>query len=119
MEQEPGVAGFISLSEHEQRYYSGLHNLCQADTSGKLSSGKVAELFKASQLPPESLHKVSPAAHLRLCGCVQLPVARLTTGTTRIMLPCITVAVRGSGLKKQTLDLLLDGLHCSELLPSC
>lgn len=83
------MASFISLNEHEQRYYSGLHNLCQADTSGKLSSGKVAELFKASQLPPESLHKVSPAAHLRLCGCVQLPVARL--GTTRIMLLCIVV----------------------------
>lgn len=63
------MATFISLSEHEQRYYSGLHSLCQADTSGKLSSAKVAELFKASQLPPESLHKVSTAAHLRLCGC--------------------------------------------------
>lgn len=62
MEQEPGVASFISLSEHEQRYYSGLHSLCQAGASGKLSSGKVAELLQASQLPPESLHKVSPAA---------------------------------------------------------
>lgn len=76
MEQEPGVAGFIPLNEHEQRYYSGLHSLCQADASGKLSSGKVAELFKASQLPPESLHKVSPAARLRLCGCVQPPDTR-------------------------------------------
>lgn len=66
MEQEPGVAAFIPLNEHEQRYYSGLHSLCQADASGKLSSGKVAELFKASQLPAESLHKVSPAARLRL-----------------------------------------------------
>ncbi|TWW57546.1 hypothetical protein D4764_07G0002650, partial [Takifugu flavidus] len=88
MEQEPGVAGFIPLNEHEQRYYSGLHSLCQADASGKLSSGKVAELFKASQLPPESLHKVSPAAHLRLCGW-RRPAARHPdprTGTTRIML---------------------------------
>lgn len=62
MDQESGAASagsFISLNEHEQRYYSGLHGLCQADTSGKLSSSKVAELFKASQLPPESLHKVS------------------------------------------------------------
>lgn len=72
MEPEPGVASFISLSEHEQRYYSGLRSLCQADTSGKLSSGKVAELFKASQLPPESLHKVSAGAQLRLSGCFQL-----------------------------------------------
>lgn len=52
-------ASFISLSEHEQMYFSGLHGLCQADASGKLSSSKVAELLKASQLPAESLHKVS------------------------------------------------------------
>ncbi|XP_056893157.1 ralBP1-associated Eps domain-containing protein 2 isoform X1 [Takifugu flavidus] len=68
MEQEPGVAGFIPLNEHEQRYYSGLHSLCQADASGKLSSGKVAELFKASQLPPESLHKVTEVCGAKLLG---------------------------------------------------
>ncbi|XP_022055975.1 ralBP1-associated Eps domain-containing protein 2 [Acanthochromis polyacanthus] len=70
MEQESGAAStgtFIPLNEHEQRYYSGLHGLCQADTSGKLSSGKVAELFKASQLPPESLHKVT-----EVCGAKRL-----------------------------------------------
>ncbi|KAM9357835.1 ralBP1-associated Eps domain-containing protein 2 [Symphorus nematophorus] len=70
MDQESGVASagsFISLNEHEQRYYSGLHSLCQADTSGKLSSGKVAELFKASQLPPETLHKVT-----EVCGAKRL-----------------------------------------------
>ncbi|XP_070688261.1 ralBP1-associated Eps domain-containing protein 2 [Pempheris klunzingeri] len=70
MDQESGAApagSFISLNEHEQRYYSGLHSLCQADTSGKLSSSKVAELFKASQLPPESLHKVT-----EVCGAKRL-----------------------------------------------
>ncbi|XP_068599976.1 ralBP1-associated Eps domain-containing protein 2 [Brachionichthys hirsutus] len=70
MDQEPGAASagsFISLNEHEQRYYSGLHSLCQADTSGKLSSSKVAELFKASQLPPEALHKVT-----EVCGAKRL-----------------------------------------------
>ncbi|XP_026201860.1 ralBP1-associated Eps domain-containing protein 2 [Anabas testudineus] len=70
MDQESGAASagsFISLNEHEQRYYSGLHSLCQADTSGKLSSGKVAELFKASQLPPETLHKVT-----EVCGAKRL-----------------------------------------------
>ncbi|XP_026160477.1 ralBP1-associated Eps domain-containing protein 2 isoform X2 [Mastacembelus armatus] len=70
MDQESGVASagsFISLNEHEQRYYSGLHSLCQADTSGKLSSSKVAELFKASQLPPECLHKVT-----EVCGAKRL-----------------------------------------------
>lgn len=69
MDQDSGAASagsFISLSEHEQRYYSGLHSLCQADPSGTLSSGKVAELFKASQLPPEALHKVSVV----FCACL-------------------------------------------------
>ncbi|XP_028260231.1 ralBP1-associated Eps domain-containing protein 2 isoform X2 [Parambassis ranga] len=70
MDQESGAASagsFISLNEHEQRYFSGLHSLCQADTSGKLSSSKVAELFKVSQLPPESLHKVT-----EVCGAKRL-----------------------------------------------
>ncbi|XP_044216793.1 ralBP1-associated Eps domain-containing protein 2 isoform X2 [Thunnus albacares] len=70
MDQESGVASagsFIPLNEHEQRFYSGLHGVCQADTSGKLSSSKVAELFKASQLPPESLHKVT-----EVCGAKRL-----------------------------------------------
>uniref|UniRef100_A0A3Q3WG17 EH domain-containing protein n=1 Tax=Mola mola TaxID=94237 RepID=A0A3Q3WG17_MOLML len=68
MEQESGVAGsFIPLSEHEQRFYSGLRSLCQADTPGKLSSSKVAELFKASQLPPEALHRVT-----EVCGAKRL-----------------------------------------------
>ncbi|XP_038572497.1 ralBP1-associated Eps domain-containing protein 2 [Micropterus salmoides] len=81
MDLESGVASagsFISLNEHEQRYYSGLHGLCQADTSGKLSPSKVAELFKASQLPPESLHKVTEvcgAKHLGYFGTPQFYVA--------------------------------------------
>lgn len=70
MDQESGVASggsFISLNENEQRFYSGLHNLCQADSSGKLSASKVGELFKASHLPPEALHQVSIAlSHLPL-----------------------------------------------------
>lgn len=50
----------VSLDEAEQRFYPGVRALCQAaDSAGSLSSIKVAELFQASQLPPESLHKVS------------------------------------------------------------
>lgn len=53
------AGGLIPVHEHEQRHYSALHGLCQADPSGKqLSSSKVAELFKASQLPGDVLHKV-------------------------------------------------------------
>ncbi|XP_061540414.1 ralBP1-associated Eps domain-containing protein 2 isoform X2 [Phycodurus eques] len=52
------------LHERERRYYSGLHGLCRADSSGKrLSSSKVAELFQAAQLPDDVLHKVT-----ELCG---------------------------------------------------
>lgn len=70
MEHESGVfsaGSFISLNEHEHRFYSGVHALCQADTSGKLSSSKVTELFKASQLPAETLHKVT-----EVCGAKRL-----------------------------------------------
>ncbi|XP_072246126.1 ralBP1-associated Eps domain-containing protein 2 isoform X2 [Leuresthes tenuis] len=106
MDQESAAASgssFISLNEHEQRYYSGLHGLCQVDTSGKLSSSKVAELFKASQLPPESLHKVTEvcgAKHLGYFGTAQFYVAlkllaaaqsglpiRLESVTTNLPLP--------------------------------
>jgi hypothetical protein len=56
MEQDPGS---LSLDETEQRYYSGLHSLCQTDaSSGTLSSPRVAELLQASRLPPEALHQV-------------------------------------------------------------
>ncbi|XP_059197446.1 ralBP1-associated Eps domain-containing protein 2 isoform X1 [Centropristis striata] len=76
MDQESGVASagsFISLNEHEQRYYSGLHSLCQADASGTLSSSKVAELFKASQLPPEALHKVTEVCGAKRMGYFGTP----------------------------------------------
>lgn len=112
MDQESASAGsFIPLNEHEQRYYSGLHGLCQADTSGKLSSSKVAELFKASQLPPESLHKVTEvcgAKRLGYFGTPQFYVAlkllaaaqsglpiRLESVTTNLPLP------RFAGLKNE------------------
>lgn len=55
-----GTGGtFISLSDSEQRCYSGLYALCQPDSTGKPAAGKVAELFRASQLPAETLHQVS------------------------------------------------------------
>lgn len=138
MEQEPGAASFISLSEPEQRCYSGLHSLCQADTSGKLSSGKVAELFKASQLPPESLHKVSTAAHPRLSGCIQLTATCVRTCRTEqaalfcalwIFYTRLCFHIFREGLYSQCVgkvhltqsqDLLLHNLlYLKVLLPSC
>lgn len=92
MDPESGVASagsFISLNEQEQRYYSGLHSLCQADTSGKLSSSKVAELFKASQLPPESLHKIT-----EVCGAKRLGYF----GTAQFYVALKLLAAAQSGL---------------------
>ncbi|KAM7388618.1 hypothetical protein PAMP_024783 [Pampus punctatissimus] len=93
MDQESGVAStagsFIPLNEHEHRYYSGLHSMCQADTSGKLSSSKVAELFKASQLPPEYLHKVT-----EVCGAKRLGYF----GTTQFYVALKLLAAAQSGL---------------------
>lgn len=83
MDQESAAASgasLISLTEHEQRYYSGLRALCQADAPGKLSSSKVAELFKASQLPPESLHKVSDHVWRGESGCGCIGLCYMMTG---------------------------------------
>uniref|UniRef100_A0A3B3ZG80 EH domain-containing protein n=2 Tax=Periophthalmus magnuspinnatus TaxID=409849 RepID=A0A3B3ZG80_9GOBI len=97
MEQESGTTAavsaaagtFLSLNEHEQRYYSGLHAVCQADTSGKLSSPKVAELFKASQLTPEALHKVT-----EVCGAKRLGYF----GTAQFYVALKLLAAAQSGL---------------------
>ncbi|KAM8890168.1 ralBP1-associated Eps domain-containing protein 2 isoform 1-T1 [Synchiropus picturatus] len=93
MDPDTGVASaasFISLNEHEQRFYSGLHGLCQSDSSaGKLSSSKVAELLKASQLPPEALHKVT-----EVCGAKRLGYF----GTPQFYLALKLLAASQSGL---------------------
>ncbi|XP_029906275.1 ralBP1-associated Eps domain-containing protein 2 [Myripristis murdjan] len=93
MDQESaGVASrgsFIPLNENEQRYYSGLHKLCQADTSGKLSASKVGELFKASQLPPESLHQIT-----EVCGAKRLGYF----GTAQFYVALKLLAAAQSGL---------------------
>ncbi|XP_048855102.1 ralBP1-associated Eps domain-containing protein 2 isoform X1 [Brienomyrus brachyistius] len=70
MDRGPGTASggsFISISENEQRCYSGLSTLCQADSSGKLAASKVGELFRASQLPAETLHQITD-----VCGAKRL-----------------------------------------------
>ncbi|XP_043985260.1 ralBP1-associated Eps domain-containing protein 2 [Gambusia affinis] len=102
MDQESAAASgasFISLTEHEQRYYSGLHALCQADAPGKLSSSTVAELFKASQLPPESLHKVTEvcgAKHLGYFGTAQFYIALKLLAAAQSGLPIRLESVAGN-----------------------
>ncbi|XP_014848430.1 PREDICTED: ralBP1-associated Eps domain-containing protein 2 isoform X1 [Poecilia mexicana] len=102
MDQESAAASgasLISLTEHEQRYYSGLHALCQADAPAKLSSSKVAELFKASQLPPESLHKVTEvcgAKHLGYFGTAQFYIALKLLAAAQSGLPVRLESIAGN-----------------------
>ncbi|XP_042606280.1 ralBP1-associated Eps domain-containing protein 2 isoform X2 [Cyprinus carpio] len=94
-----GTGGtFISLSDTEQRCYSGLYALCQPDSSGKLAAGKVAELFRASQLPAETLHQVTEvcgAKRLGYFGCGQFYVALKLMAAAQAGLPVRLESVAG------------------------
>ncbi|TRY67991.1 hypothetical protein DNTS_035554 [Danionella cerebrum] len=92
---DPGCAAgsggtFISLSEAEQRCFSGLYSLCLPDSTGKLAAGKVAELFRASQLPGETLHQVMEvcgAKRLGFFGCAQFYLALKLMAAAQAGLP--------------------------------
>ncbi|KAJ8350545.1 hypothetical protein SKAU_G00256750 [Synaphobranchus kaupii] len=91
MDLGPGTAtagSFISLSENEQRCYSGLYTLCQADSPGKLAASKVGELFRASQLPAETLHQIT-----ELCGAKRL--GYFGTGQFYVALKLLAAAQSG------------------------
>ncbi|XP_058886099.1 ralBP1-associated Eps domain-containing protein 2-like isoform X2 [Acipenser ruthenus] len=91
MDQGPGTVsegGFISLSENEQRCYSDLYTLCQADSSEKLAASKVRELFRASQLPVDTLHQVT-----ELCGAKRL--GYFGTGQFYVALKLLAAAQSG------------------------
>ncbi|KAL1250365.1 hypothetical protein QQF64_021370, partial [Cirrhinus molitorella] len=94
-----GTGGtFISLSDTEQRCYSGLYALCQPDSSGKLAAGKVAELFRASQLPAETLHQVTEvcgAKRLGYFGCGQFYVALKLMAAAQAGLPVRLESIAG------------------------
>ncbi|RXN08252.1 ralBP1-associated Eps domain-containing 2-like isoform X2 [Labeo rohita] len=94
-----GTGGtFISLSDTEQRCYSGLYTLCQPDSSGKPAAGKVAELFRASQLPAETLHQVTEvcgAKRLGYFGCGQFYVALKLMAAAQAGLPVRLESIAG------------------------
>ncbi|XP_060688937.1 ralBP1-associated Eps domain-containing protein 2 isoform X2 [Hemiscyllium ocellatum] len=63
------VVGLV-LSEQEEKRFSDLFSLtlADADTTGRVAAGaKVGELFRASQLPADTLHQI-----MNLCGAKQL-----------------------------------------------
>ncbi|XP_026108076.1 ralBP1-associated Eps domain-containing protein 2 isoform X2 [Carassius auratus] len=94
-----GTGGtFISLSDSEQRCYSGLYALCQPDSSGKLAAGKVAELFRASQLPAETLHQVTEVCGAKRLGyfsCGQFYVALKLIAAAQAGLPVRLESIAG------------------------
>ncbi|KAI1899787.1 hypothetical protein AGOR_G00065340 [Albula goreensis] len=99
MDQGPGTAtagSFISLSENEQRCYSGLCTLCQADSPGKLAASKVGELFRASQLPAETLHQIT-----ELCGAKRL--GYFGTGQFYVALKLLAAAQSGLPVRLESI----------------
>ncbi|XP_048835411.1 ralBP1-associated Eps domain-containing protein 2-like isoform X2 [Brienomyrus brachyistius] len=99
MEQSHGASverGFISLSESEQRCYSGLCSLCQADSSGKLQASRVAELLRASQLPVETLHQVT-----EICGAKHL--GHFSVGQFHVALKLLAAAQAGLPVRLESI----------------
>ncbi|KAJ8255938.1 hypothetical protein COCON_G00198020 [Conger conger] len=100
MDLGPGTAtagSFISLSENEQRCYSGLCTLCQADSPGKLAASKVGELFRASQLPAETLHQIT-----ELCGAKRL--GYFGTGQFYVALKLLAAAQAGLPVRLESIQ---------------
>ncbi|XP_035248535.1 ralBP1-associated Eps domain-containing protein 2 isoform X1 [Anguilla anguilla] len=100
MDLGPGTAtagSFISLSENEQRCYSGLCTLCQADSPGKLAASKVGELFRASQLPAETLHQIT-----ELCGAKRL--GYFGTGQFYVALKLLAAAQSGLPVRLESIQ---------------
>ncbi|XP_018417222.1 PREDICTED: ralBP1-associated Eps domain-containing protein 2 isoform X1 [Nanorana parkeri] len=74
---EPGACAaqaaaglYVVLSDSEQKRYSELFSLCQVEGSPRLAAGssKVADLFRASQLPAETLHQITELCGAKLIG---------------------------------------------------
>ncbi|XP_063736772.1 ralBP1-associated Eps domain-containing protein 2 [Eleginops maclovinus] len=93
------VGSLIPLTEQESQLFSGLHSRCQADPSGSLSSGRVAELFQAAQLPPETLHRV-----MEVCGAKRLGFF----GTPQFFMALKLLAAAQAGLPVQLESLTAD-----------
>ncbi|XP_071992415.1 ralBP1-associated Eps domain-containing protein 2 isoform X1 [Engystomops pustulosus] len=83
---------YLPLSDNEQKRYSELFSLCQAEGSSRLAadSSKVAELFMASQLPAETLHQITElcgAKHVGFFGPAQFFIALKLIAAAQAGLP--------------------------------
>ncbi|XP_014675789.1 PREDICTED: ralBP1-associated Eps domain-containing protein 1-like [Priapulus caudatus] len=57
----------LKLNEHEQRVYAELFTSCDVDNSGRVPWTKASEIFRASQLPGDTIQKI-----LEICGAKRL-----------------------------------------------
>ncbi|XP_053563372.1 ralBP1-associated Eps domain-containing protein 2 [Bombina bombina] len=91
----PGMAAgglYLPLSENEQKCYAELFSMCQAEGSARLAAGssKVAELFRASQLPSDTLHQITElcgAKHIGYFGPTQFFIALKLISAAQTGLP--------------------------------
>ncbi|XP_041067123.1 ralBP1-associated Eps domain-containing protein 2 isoform X2 [Carcharodon carcharias] len=94
------------LSEQEESRYSDLFSftLPDTDSTGRVAAGtKVGELFRASQLPPDTLHQI-----MNLCGAKQL--GYFGRGQFYIALKLIAAA-------QSSLPVHLESINCELPLP--
>ncbi|XP_068124795.1 ralBP1-associated Eps domain-containing protein 2 [Hyperolius riggenbachi] len=83
---------YLPLSENEQKRYSELFSLCQVEGSARLAAGssKVGDLFRASQLPAETLHQITElcgAKHVGYFGPAQFFIALKLIAAAQAGLP--------------------------------
>lgn len=91
----------VKLSDMELRYFSDLFNACDVENAGKVSGIKAAELFRASQLSPETLQQISD-----LCGAKRL--GHFGRSQFYVALKLIAAAQLGLPLKLDTFQAGMD-----------
>ncbi|XP_073471286.1 ralBP1-associated Eps domain-containing protein 2 isoform X1 [Aquarana catesbeiana] len=90
---------YLALSDHEQKTYSELFSLCQVEGSPRLAAGssKVGELFRASQLPAETLHQITElcgAKHIGYFGPAQFFIALKLIAAAQAGLPICLESIK-------------------------
>ncbi|XP_078265614.1 ralBP1-associated Eps domain-containing protein 2 isoform X2 [Rhinoraja longicauda] len=106
MSRESARAPGMLLSDSEENFFSDLFSFASsdADDRGKVAAGtKVAELFRASQLPPDALHQI-----MNLCGAKKL--GYFGRGQFYIALKLIAAAQSG-------LPVHLESINCELPIP--
>ncbi|XP_067848775.1 ralBP1-associated Eps domain-containing protein 2 isoform X2 [Heptranchias perlo] len=100
MSRESARAPGMVLSDREEKCFSDLFSFASpdADSTGKVATGaKVGDLFRASQLPPDTLHQI-----MNLCGAKQQ--AYFGRGQFYIALKLIAAAQSGFPVQLESIN---------------